>query len=39
MKAKVHLKVNGYDYDLEVEPRQTLLELIREDLELTGTWW
>jgi len=37
MKAKVHLKVNGYDYDLEVEPRRTLLELIREDLELTGT--
>ena len=37
MKAKVHLKVNGYDYDLEVEPRRTLLEIIREDLELTGT--
>jgi aerobic carbon-monoxide dehydrogenase small subunit len=37
MKVKVHLKVNGLPYELEVEPRRTLLELIREDLELTGT--
>ncbi len=37
MKVKLHLRVNGMEYKLEVEPRRTLLELIREDLELTGT--
>jgi aerobic carbon-monoxide dehydrogenase small subunit len=37
MKVKVHLKVNGLAYQTEVEPRRTLLELIREDLELMGT--
>jgi len=37
MKVKVHLKVNGLPYKAEVEPRRTLLEFIREDLELTGT--
>jgi aerobic carbon-monoxide dehydrogenase small subunit len=37
MKVKVCLKVNGSDCELEVEPRRTLLELLREDLELTGT--
>ena len=37
MKVKVQLKVNGLAYETEVEPRRTLLELIREDLELTGT--
>lgn len=37
MKVNVHLKVNGFLYELSVEPRRTLLELIREDLELTGT--
>lgn len=37
MRVKVHLTVNGLAYELEIEPRRTLLELIREDLELTGT--
>lgn len=37
MKVRVHLKVNGLAYETEVEPRRTLLELIREDLELLGT--
>ena len=37
MKVKVHLKVNGLAYETEIEPRRTLLELIREDLELMGT--
>lgn len=37
MKVKVHLQVNGLAYEVEVEPRRTLLELIRDDLELTGT--
>jgi aerobic carbon-monoxide dehydrogenase small subunit len=37
MKVQIQLKVNGLFYKKEVEPRRTLLELIREDLELTGT--
>ena len=36
-KVPLQLQVNGNLYTLEVEPRRTLLELIREDLELTGT--
>jgi carbon-monoxide dehydrogenase small subunit len=36
MKVQIQLKVNGLAYKKEVEPRRTLLELIREDLELTG---
>jgi carbon-monoxide dehydrogenase small subunit len=31
------LNVNGIDYPLEIEPHRTLLEVLREDLELTGT--
>jgi carbon-monoxide dehydrogenase small subunit len=37
MKVPIQLKVNGMAHKMEVEPRRTLLELIREDLELTGT--
>jgi carbon-monoxide dehydrogenase small subunit len=37
MKVQIQLKVNGLAYQKEVETRRTLLELIREDLELTGT--
>lgn len=37
MKVQIQLQVNGLAYKVEVEPRRTLLELIREDLELTGT--
>ncbi len=29
--------MNGFPYEAEVEPRRTLLEFLREDLELTGT--
>jgi aerobic carbon-monoxide dehydrogenase small subunit len=36
MKVQIQLKVNGLAYKKEVEPRRTLLELIREDIELTG---
>jgi aerobic-type carbon monoxide dehydrogenase small subunit (CoxS/CutS family) len=32
----IHLKVNGEDYDLTIRPWATLLEVIREDLGLTG---
>ena len=37
MKREVRLKVNNEIYDLEVENRRTLLEVIREDLHLQGT--
>ncbi len=31
------LKINGRDYDCRIEPRQTLLEVLRDQLDLTGT--
>jgi len=37
MKHKIHLTVNGEPYDLLVDPRQTLVDLIRHELGLTGT--
>lgn len=37
MKRELELKVNGEDYTLEVEPHRTLLEVVRNDLGLTGT--
>ena len=37
MKAIVNLTVNGEDYELEVQPQTTLLELLRNHLHLTGT--
>lgn len=36
-KQLVTLNVNGADYDLLVEPRLTLADCLREELELTGT--
>lgn len=36
-KYPIRIKVNGEDYSLYVEPQKTLLQLLREDLELTGT--
>jgi len=36
-KVAVNLKVNGKPYSLKVEPRLLLVELIRENLDLTGT--
>jgi carbon-monoxide dehydrogenase small subunit len=33
----LELKVNGLGYSLEVDPHRTLLEVIRDDLGLTGT--
>jgi carbon-monoxide dehydrogenase small subunit len=33
----VNLKINGKDYSVDVKPSATLLELIREELQLTGT--
>ena len=37
MKKIISLTVNGVRYELAIEPRRTLLELLREDLGLTGT--
>lgn len=36
-KVSVQLKVNGIAHKLSVEPRVTLLDLLREQLNLTGT--
>ena len=35
--AKVTLKINGKAYSLEVDPRTTLLDALREHLQLTGS--
>ena len=35
--AKVHLKINGKAYDLDLDPRVTLLDTLRERLQLTGS--
>ena len=34
---QIRLNVNGKDYELQVKPSATLLDVIREDLALTGT--
>jgi len=36
-RHKISLMVNGERYEVEVEANRTLLQLLREDLELTGT--
>lgn len=36
-RVPVLLQVNGAAYSIEVEPRQTLLDVLRVDLHLTGT--
>jgi aerobic-type carbon monoxide dehydrogenase small subunit (CoxS/CutS family) len=36
-KRKVSLQVNGRRYEREVEPRLTLVDLLRHELDLTGT--
>jgi len=36
-KIQVSLKINGRTESLEITPNRTLLEVIREDLKLTGT--
>ncbi|HXZ38678.1 MAG TPA: (2Fe-2S)-binding protein [Thermodesulfobacteriota bacterium] len=37
MKVNINLMVNGEDWELEVHPQTTLLELLRDHLHLTGT--
>jgi aerobic-type carbon monoxide dehydrogenase small subunit (CoxS/CutS family) len=36
MKKTISLKVNGIERSVEVEPRTTLLEMVREQFNLTG---
>ncbi|MBI4243209.1 MAG: (2Fe-2S)-binding protein [Planctomycetes bacterium] len=36
-KTRVSCTVNGRQYELLINPRKTLLEIIREDIGLTGT--
>ncbi|HUS03715.1 MAG TPA: 2Fe-2S iron-sulfur cluster-binding protein [Chitinophagaceae bacterium] len=36
-KQSLHIEVNGIKHELTVEPRVTLLDLLREQLHLTGT--
>ena len=33
----IKLKVNGYVHELMVKPHQTLLDILRDNLQLTGT--
>jgi xanthine dehydrogenase YagT iron-sulfur-binding subunit len=35
--ADLHLKINGRDYSLKLDPRTSLLDLLREHLHLTGS--
>lgn len=36
-KYPVRVKVNGDEYEALVDPRKTLLQFLRDDLDLTGT--
>jgi aerobic-type carbon monoxide dehydrogenase small subunit (CoxS/CutS family) len=36
-KVTLILNINNHDYTLETEPHRTLLDVLREDLGLTGT--
>jgi aerobic carbon-monoxide dehydrogenase small subunit len=36
-RIPIHLVVNGEEYHLEIKPNRVLLDVLREDLELTGT--
>ncbi len=36
-KASVNLKINGNEYQVEISPWVTLVDLLRERLDLTGT--
>lgn len=36
-RKTIHFTANGKDISLDVEPRETLLEILREKLKLTGT--
>ena len=37
MTQNIELKINGEFHEVTVDPQRTLLEVLREDLDLTGT--
>lgn len=37
MKKQIRLRVNGFEYDVLVMPHWTLLDVLREEIGLTGT--
>lgn len=37
MKETVTLNINGESYDLDIHPKMTLLEVLREEIGFTGT--
>ena len=37
MKHTIHITVNGQPNEIEVDPWRTLLEILRDQLNLTGT--
>ncbi len=37
MKHKIRFTINGDVKEIEIEPNKTLLKMLREDLDLTGT--
>lgn len=37
MKRLIRLTVNGTEHEVAIEPRQSLLQVLREELHLTGT--
>ncbi|MBW1803972.1 MAG: (2Fe-2S)-binding protein [Deltaproteobacteria bacterium] len=37
MKSKIAIKVNGQKYEIDIDPWRTLLEVLRDHLNLTGT--
>ncbi|MDP2937293.1 MAG: (2Fe-2S)-binding protein [Dehalococcoidia bacterium] len=37
MKHLIKLTVNGEEYEVAIEPNRSLLDVLRDDLELTGT--
>ncbi len=39
MKKELKFKVNGEDYDLWVEPKTLLVQVLRDELGLKGTKW
>ena len=36
-KQRIKFTLNGHSHELSVQPWRTLLEVIRDDLKLTGT--
>jgi len=36
IKVDLHLTINGQPYEVAIEPNRTLLEVVRDDLRLTG---